>query len=153
MKALTLWQPWATLIAIGAKGIETRSWFTHYRGPLAIHAAKTFWGEDRRRCFLPPFSTVLAAHDLTPDILPLGKIVCLASLDDCIETRAVNLTEITENEQAFGDFSWGRFAWFLAEIQGLPNPVPARGARRLWPVEWSEARAVYRELKMKAEAR
>ena len=40
MKALTLWQPWASLIAVGAKTIETRSWSTKYRGPLAIHAAK-----------------------------------------------------------------------------------------------------------------
>jgi hypothetical protein len=39
MKALTLWQPWATLIANGTKTIETRSWSTSYRGPLAIHAA------------------------------------------------------------------------------------------------------------------
>jgi hypothetical protein len=39
MKALTIWQPWATLIAAGVKRIETRSWSTDYRGPLAIHAA------------------------------------------------------------------------------------------------------------------
>ncbi len=39
MKAITLWQPWASLVAIGAKTIETRSWATSYRGPLAIHAA------------------------------------------------------------------------------------------------------------------
>lgn len=36
---LSLWQPWATLVALGVKTIETRSWSTHYRGPLAIHAA------------------------------------------------------------------------------------------------------------------
>lgn len=40
MKALTLWQPWASLIALGVKTIETRGWSTNYRGPLAIHAAK-----------------------------------------------------------------------------------------------------------------
>lgn len=40
MKAISLWQPWATLIATGAKQIETRSWATSYRGPIAIHAAK-----------------------------------------------------------------------------------------------------------------
>lgn len=39
MKALTLHQPWASLIALGVKTIETRSWSTSYRGPLAIHAA------------------------------------------------------------------------------------------------------------------
>src|SRR6202030_2406661 len=48
MKALTLTQPWATLVAIGAKRIETRSWPTLYRGPLAIYAAKRFpkWAQD-----------------------------------------------------------------------------------------------------------
>ena len=40
MKALTITQPWATLIAIGAKRFETRGWSTPYRGPLAIHAGK-----------------------------------------------------------------------------------------------------------------
>jgi hypothetical protein len=41
MKALTLYQPWASLIQLNIKTIETRSWATKYRGPLAIHAAKT----------------------------------------------------------------------------------------------------------------
>lgn len=40
MKALTIWQPWASLLACGAKQYETRSWATYYRGPIAIHAAK-----------------------------------------------------------------------------------------------------------------
>ena len=38
MKTLTIRQPWASLIAAGVKTIETRSWSTRYRGPLAIHA-------------------------------------------------------------------------------------------------------------------
>ena len=40
MKALTIWQPWAGAAAAGIKHNETRSWYTNYRGPLAIHAAK-----------------------------------------------------------------------------------------------------------------
>lgn len=39
MKAITIWQPWASLLACGAKRYETRSWATKYRGPIAIHAA------------------------------------------------------------------------------------------------------------------
>ena len=39
MKALTIWQPWASLIARSVKQYETRSWATQYRGPIAIHAA------------------------------------------------------------------------------------------------------------------
>lgn len=45
-KAISLWQPWASLIAYGVKTIETRSWSTSYRGPIAIHAAKTTKGID-----------------------------------------------------------------------------------------------------------
>jgi activating signal cointegrator 1 len=41
MKAISICQPWATLIVIGAKRFETRSWKTDYRGILAIHASKT----------------------------------------------------------------------------------------------------------------
>ncbi len=40
MKAITLHQPWASLVAQGIKTIETKSWSTHYRGRLAIHASK-----------------------------------------------------------------------------------------------------------------
>lgn len=39
MPVLTLWQPWASLIALGAKTIETRGWSTSHRGRIAIHAA------------------------------------------------------------------------------------------------------------------
>lgn len=41
MKAITVWQPWATLLATGQKHNETRSWKTSYRGEILIHAAKT----------------------------------------------------------------------------------------------------------------
>lgn len=39
MRALTIWQPYASLFPAGAKKFETRSWRTDYRGPIAIHAA------------------------------------------------------------------------------------------------------------------
>lgn len=65
MKALTLTQPWATLVAIGAKQIETRGWATDYRGPLAIHAAKGYGKGGMRGhkelCGTEPFCSVLNA--------------------------------------------------------------------------------------------
>ncbi|PWJ51632.1 hypothetical protein [Faecalicatena contorta] len=39
MKAITLWQPWASLLACRVIEYETRSWAAKYRGPMAIHAA------------------------------------------------------------------------------------------------------------------
>ena len=48
MKALTLTQPWASLMELGQKEVETRSWYTGYRGELVIHAAKGFpkWAKE-----------------------------------------------------------------------------------------------------------
>ena len=43
-----MWQPWASLIAIGAKQIETRHWPTKYRGPIAIHTAKRIHKSEMR---------------------------------------------------------------------------------------------------------
>lgn len=40
MKALSLWQPWASLWACGRKRFETRDWFTTYSGPILVHAAR-----------------------------------------------------------------------------------------------------------------
>ncbi len=40
IKALSMWQPWASLVGTGAKSYETRSWSTNYRGPLLICSAK-----------------------------------------------------------------------------------------------------------------
>lgn len=74
MKAITLWQPWASLVATGAKIIETRSWGTRHRGPIAIHAAM----EDSlvvRLCFddgHSPHSMLLGRHGLRIDSCPRG---------------------------------------------------------------------------------
>ena len=46
VKAITIWQPWASLVAVGAKTMETRSWPTKYRGPIAIHAAQRPFNTD-----------------------------------------------------------------------------------------------------------
>lgn len=91
MKAITIWQPWASLIAIGAKQYETRSWATSYRGPIAIHAAK------KDPCKMPilvePFETALNKElekaGLAFCLLPRGSIIATAELVNChkIETE------------------------------------------------------------------
>jgi activating signal cointegrator 1 len=97
MKALTLTQPWATLVAIGAKRIETRSWETLYRGPLVIHAAKGLGSVGgvrglRDLCCREPFKSALRAggidlDQLDIDVLPLGAIVATCTLLDCVPTH------------------------------------------------------------------
>ncbi|HET8777953.1 MAG TPA: hypothetical protein VFN76_09870 [Candidatus Limnocylindria bacterium] len=76
MKALSLTQPWASLVAIGAKTIETRNWTTAHRGPVAIHAAKGFPEGARYICHDEPFgSTLRSAGILRMGDLPLGAII------------------------------------------------------------------------------
>ena len=132
MKCLTLIQPWATLVAVGAKKIETRSWWTSYRGPLAIHAAKAFPATCINGCLEKPFYTVLRqAGCWPPHDLPRGCVLATCTLRDCIPTRGL---QIIGAELAFGDYTPGRWAWVLEDVKRLPEPIPARGALGLW--EW-----------------
>jgi hypothetical protein len=136
MKALTLTQPWATLVAIGAKQIETRSWRTDFSGQLAIHAAKGFPAWAKATCDEPPFRDVLRAHRLGASDLPVGKILCVANLLTCIPTEDVPWDEALgdcPHEREFGDYAEGRWAWiFDGTLQTFYPPIAARGSLGLW---------------------
>jgi hypothetical protein len=170
MKALTLTQPWATLIAVGAKTIETRSWGTGYRGPLAIHAAKGF-GELKDRaglqaiCARPAFYQALIgaveAGLLTVpavDSLPRGAIVAVAELVSVWKAHLIpdvltlewgtrdGTWRMTPQERAFGDYRAGRWAWLLANVRRLPEPVSCKGALSLWELPADVLAAVNAQL-------
>lgn len=144
VKALSLIQPWASLIAFGEKRIETRSWATSYRGIVAIHASKRIPPEDREfvECD-EDFQTALSRNGVTLKDLPLGCIIATAVLDRCIPTIQARayLEEVPgnwpEHERHFGNFDRGRFAWLLTDVRPLRNPIPAKGSLGLW--EWDEA--------------
>ena len=99
MKVLTLHQPWASFSAIGVKTIETRSWETSYRGPLALHAAITFPLYARDAACSEPlnsiYQTAKADGRLQPhpsalegfSCLPLGCIVAVCYLVRCIKVQ------------------------------------------------------------------
>jgi hypothetical protein len=151
MKALTLTQPWATLVAVGAKRIETRSWQTSYRGQLAIHAAKGFpkWAREFTAepvCYeavkhLYPWKDLRArVNSAGSEAYPLGVVIATCKLVDCRPTErftrgadpAEAAYDLTRQEEAFGDYSMGRFAWFLDDIKILGQPIAAKGALGLW---------------------
>ncbi len=64
--------------------------------------------------------------------MPQGMIIATCQLVRCWKIGK-NET-IPEPERSFGDYTPGRYAWLLADIQPLPELVPARGALGLW--EW-----------------
>lgn len=139
MKALTLTQPWATLVAIDAKRFETRSWFTSYRGEIAIHAAKGFPRQCQLLVDQEPFADALGDRRRH---LPIGKIVAIAQLKACIlisnadlrQCGFVDLYGKVRKELPFGDFSVGRYAWELADVEELAVPIDCKGALGLWDV-------------------
>jgi hypothetical protein len=139
VRALPLWQPWASLVAIGAKRVETRHWPTPPRligERIAIHATKTkahlaIGGTE-------PFRSALLEH--YPQMisgLPLGAIVATAVVARCAEITSENAAELERRdpvEFAFGDYTPGRFAWVLRDIEQLEAPIPFKGAQGIFTV-------------------
>lgn len=145
MYAITLTQPWATLVAIGAKRFETRSWGTHHRGPLAIHAGAGLADYTKRElvelCQAAPFADALAAGGYQGFAdLPRGAIVAVGQLRSCIHLEDYLLPPGgAPRERIFGNYAPGRYAWILEHVRALPEPIPARGALGLWT--WAPASA------------
>lgn len=141
MRCLTLRQPWASLVAIGAKRIETRSWRTAHRGPLAIHAAKGFpqWAMDivHDKKDGKPFRDALqAAGIVTLEDLPRGCVIATCRIANVVPTERITDPRCFFNapprEIALGDYTPGRWGWILQDIEALPEPIPARGYLGLW---------------------
>jgi len=152
MKAITIWQPWASLLACGAKQYETRSWETNYRGTIAIHAAfdphLKIW-EELDDVTAGTMQGILDFID--PDELPLGSIIATAELVECwkildsgkdeailqiINAERQAQRKIYDNEIHFGDWTPGRYAWEFRNMTMLPEPIPAKGKQRIW--NWEE---------------
>lgn len=99
MKAITIWQPWASLLACGAKQYETRSWATSYRGPIAIHAAtrrmpsKDYFGGGFEGDVSNHLRHLFYRFDMSPrdefrwimDNLDYGAVIATAELVECWE--------------------------------------------------------------------
>ena len=130
MKTISLLQPWASLVVMGAKTIETRSWQTAYRGPLLIHASRSRKAGALRH--QPPFNQYIPAFD----DLPFGAIIGSVTLKEIVPIEHLHLSvekldALTLEEKAFGDYK-GRYAWLFADPLPLEPPIPISGALRLW---------------------
>jgi len=170
MKAITIWQPYASLVAIGAKKYETRSWATKYRGPIAIHAAAKPVCDTLNGLIMgkEKYTVIRNALDAVPEVLstghtgslPCGCVIATAELVNCwrivpnlgtgvdtaryipicaesmtMDEHAPGYSDYflpTEREMLFGDWAPGRYAWELANVQLLPEPIPAKGQQGMW---------------------
>lgn len=145
---ITLHQPFASLIAIRQKGIETRNWGTKYKGWVAIHAGKNTYSIDL--IIEQPFFTVLHRHLDEDGLLPLGCIVALVWLNECIvspgHVPAPYLQ--TTHEAAFGDFTKGRKLWIFDRSTVIRTPnisaVGQRGIQHVDPQLYPQLRSLIR---------
>jgi hypothetical protein len=138
VKALTVRQPWASLLVMGVKRIETRPWRLREPQRLLIHAGTkmpcrigqrvTFgaWEVERDSAGL-----LLRGPIAWPYRLPMGALIGSINV---FEVRRTDSGECgpDDAERALGDYSPGRFAWSTNCPQPLPEPIPCKGRLTLW---------------------
>jgi hypothetical protein len=131
MKAISLYQPWASLIAAGHKHYETRDWPITYRGPLAIHAGRRWTNEEKGYLNrLTDAQPKIRDHFFGGQELPFGAVICVVNVVDCVRTE--NLIGLTPLEKAVGNFGPGRYAWKLELVKVFEQPIPCQGKQGLW---------------------
>lgn len=137
MKAITIKQPFASLLVSGQKRYETRSWYPKYRGPMAIHAAAAMpskvWLE---REFPGIFEAAGMSYEEMCN-LPRGCVIATANLDRIWDAAHMALHNITLPDSELRLGRWDNsFGWEFKNIKALETPVPAKGQQGLW--NWNE---------------
>lgn len=126
MKALSLWQPWASLIADGRKKIETRHWMppeSLLGQEFMIHAAMR---TDVQAC---------RGFGYNPLTIPRGCAVAVVRLLAYEKFGNAAREKFGHPEVDFGNFEAGCFGWFLDLISKFSPPIPSKGHQGLW--NWS----------------
>ncbi len=125
MKALSFRQPWAELILQGRKTLDLRTYSSHYRGLLAIHASKTI---EREACL---------RYGLDPKKLTIGGIVGVVELTDVIPLTKTDYDNRQVEHLTGRPYQKQMYGWVLRNPQRLPEMVPIRGQMRLFNVDLS----------------
>jgi activating signal cointegrator 1 len=127
MKALSILEPWASLIKEKVKYVETRGWKTKYRGQLYIHASLR--KENRKDKNVNELLNLLSNKEFN-----YGHIIAKCKLVDCIYMDDEYIKNIKENkiEYMCGEYSVGRYAWIVEDIEMLEIPIKAKGQLNIW---------------------
>lgn len=120
MKVLSIKEPYASLIMMNIKKIETRSFKTKYRGELYIHASLSKSNQN---------------DELSKLVSPMyGEIICKCSLVDCVlmtEEFIENLKKEKPVEYKCGHYEVGRYAWILEDVKIIES-FKAKGKLGIW---------------------
>lgn len=133
MKALTVSQPFASLIASGEKWIENRSWKTNYRGLLAIHAGVGTQYMPKKELARYPNGCIIAVGEL-------AACVRLSEIKDRNMTIEARNRRIAGTERTWGDADWhphaeGPYCWILDRVRRLNEPIKAVGKQGMWNID------------------
>ncbi len=116
---LSIRQPWAWAILEGHKRVENRTWRTHYRGPLLVHAGRSKQSvrEGLEVCHL---------HADTPDEgdLVFGAILGRVDVVDCVPIEDLEPDP----------WACGPWCLVLANPEPFAEPIPWKGTLGLFPV-------------------
>ena len=124
MKALTLKQPWATLVSEGIKEYEFRSWKTNYRGKVLIHAGA---GIDKKE--MERFKDLNLKY-------PSKRIIAEVEIEDCLELDdKLNQKIISENNIAYGSKIRTGYAWKLKNVKKIKSNKEISGKLGLWNID------------------
>ncbi len=130
MKAISLWQPWASLWISDAKVHETRHWPTSYRGWLVVHAAKRRI-DDLSGDRLDEICDGIWGHHWGLE-LPRGALIGAVKLVSCI--RMNKTAPASEDDEECGDWSDERYAWRRDQFKVFDQPIPYRGQQGMFVV-------------------
>lgn len=136
MKMLTLWQPWASLVALGFKKYETRSWSTSYRGSLVIHASK-------RALSWKDLELWEEITGVDPHLFkfPVGSAIALVDLVDCQQmvsidsdvrhSSQISIASMLSQEKLAGIWEPERYAWKLENVRLIEPAIACCGFQGL----------------------
>lgn len=129
MRALSLWQPWASLW-FTSKIHETRGWEWKSRGWMAVHATKKIVH------YLDPRLEQITSSDFGGHWgidLPRGAIIGIVNIVDVVPADGVFAMHARDAEGFLaddfycGNYAPGRFAFKRGECRPLREPIPYRG--------------------------
>lgn len=174
MKALTVWQPWASLI-VGAppsydehptppqKPVENRGWAPPRAligQRIAIHAAKKM-DEDVldtiQDLFLDKLHGEVRTPYAKPSLFPIAAVVGVATLTgaivrrhdgsivDAFSTSGGPTVEVGEDVRRF--YNADAIGWLLEDRRALAAPVPCRGSQGIWTLPADVAARVEEQLR------
>jgi hypothetical protein len=140
MKVITLWQPWATFIALGWKTIETRThkrFFNLLDQTIGIHAGK-YWDAGWRELTTPylDLDRLMMIDEMkTSKHIPFSRIICTAKV------YKVGYLTLEHSQAALIDCGFSyveRTGLFLSDVKELIPPFEVKGHQGIFNVELPE---------------